>query len=52
VQPVSDDLKDEFPVAGPRLQAEMFAAGVMPPAEEVEEFAARARELLAKMCEG
>jgi diadenosine tetraphosphate (Ap4A) HIT family hydrolase len=49
VQPITSHLRAHHGRPGPYLQAEMFAAGVLPPAEEVEQFAARAENLLPRV---
>jgi hypothetical protein len=43
VQPITAALMDSRPELGPRLQAEMFADGHMPPEEEIVVFADAAR---------
>ncbi len=45
VQPVTMAQMTAFGVHGPKLQVEMFTAGVMPDAKEIEVAAARARLL-------
>ncbi len=49
VQPVSRALMDELGAHGAGLQARMFELGRLPPAEEVEAFAHRARHALARI---
>jgi diadenosine tetraphosphate (Ap4A) HIT family hydrolase len=46
VQPVTRTLMDSIGKYGPHLQVAMFDAGVIPPREEVERFAERARAAL------
>lgn len=48
VQPVTREQKDAAGSYGPRLQVAMFEAGESPPRDDVEAFADRARELLAR----
>ncbi|MCH8849318.1 MAG: hypothetical protein IIC89_00670 [Chloroflexi bacterium] len=47
VQPSWERMKAEHPRPGPFLQADLFDAKAMPPREEVEAFANKARESLA-----
>ena len=47
VQPVTRTLMDELDSFGPRLQFAMFEANELPPADEVEAFADRARAAFA-----
>ena len=47
VQPVTREVMDEVGTHGPSLQVAMFDAADMPPADEVEAFAERARRALA-----
>jgi hypothetical protein len=49
VQPVSRALMDELGAYGPGLQARMFERGRLPPTDEVEAFAHRARHALARI---
>lgn len=43
VQPETDEVVAEFGTSGPKLQAAMAESGSLPPAEAVEDMAARAR---------
>ena len=47
VQPVTTTQMTASRVHGPKLQVEMFSAGVMPNPKEIEVTAARARVLFA-----
>ena len=47
VQPATTAAIDGAGGYGPRLQVEMFDAGIMPPVDEVEVFSARARRAFA-----
>ncbi len=49
VQPSWDHLREEHQRPGPFLQVDMFEADVAPPRDEVEEFAARARDIIGPL---
>ena len=48
LQPIWNDLRREHERPGPSLQVDMFNAKVQPPRQELEAFAARARQLIGE----